>query len=121
MSAGAEPSTREAEAGRIRNPRQRWGDPASHLGSGHRDLTMPPWPVSRLGVQGESRPCVQPSPGAPGCSIADIQLFSMAPYVLNLTAVHPAGARSTLVPFVPERISESPPLPSPRAPTRGRP
>uniref|UniRef100_H0UUI6 Interleukin-27 subunit beta n=1 Tax=Cavia porcellus TaxID=10141 RepID=H0UUI6_CAVPO len=58
----------------------------------------------RLGVQGESRPCVQPSPGAPGCSIADIQLFSMAPYVLNLTAVHPAGARSTLVPFVPERI-----------------
>uniref|UniRef100_A0A8C2VXA2 Epstein-Barr virus induced 3 n=1 Tax=Chinchilla lanigera TaxID=34839 RepID=A0A8C2VXA2_CHILA len=61
---------------------------------------------SRLGVaaQGESRPCLQPVPETPRCSIPDIQLFSAVPYVLNVTAVHPAGARSTFVPFVPERI-----------------
>ncbi|EHB14621.1 Interleukin-27 subunit beta [Heterocephalus glaber] len=60
----------------------------------------------RLGVatQGESRPCLQPVPEATHCSIPDIQLFSMVPYVLNITAVHPKGARSTLVPFMPERI-----------------
>lgn len=60
----------------------------------------------RLGVavQGESRPCLQPSPQATRCSIPDIQLFSMVPYVLNITAVHPAGTRSTFVPFVAERV-----------------
>ncbi|XP_023572887.1 interleukin-27 subunit beta isoform X2 [Octodon degus] len=60
----------------------------------------------RLGVaaRGESQPCLQPDPEAPRCAIPDIQLFSTVPYVLNVTAVRPAGARSTFVPFVPERI-----------------
>ncbi|KAM6168050.1 interleukin-27 subunit beta [Erethizon dorsatum] len=78
--------------------------------------TLPPAPNSttatsfiatyRLGLaaQGESRPCLQPVEETTRCSIPDIQLFSMVPYVLNVTAVHPAGVRSTFVPFVPERI-----------------
>ncbi|XP_004441355.1 PREDICTED: interleukin-27 subunit beta [Ceratotherium simum simum] len=79
--------------------------------------TVPPAPNStgptsfiatyRLGVaaHGESRPCLQPTPGASSCTIPDIQMFSMVPYVLNVTAVHPQGISSTfVVPFVPEHI-----------------
>ena len=63
--------------------------------------------VSRLGVaaHGESRPCLQQTPEATSCTIPDIQMFSMVPYILNVTAVQP-WASSSFVPFVPEHISE---------------
>ncbi|XP_053435936.1 interleukin-27 subunit beta isoform X1 [Nycticebus coucang] len=60
----------------------------------------------RLGVaaQGESRPCLQLTPEASRCSIPDIQLFSMVPYMLNITAVHPWGTSSSFLPFIAEHI-----------------
>ena len=62
----------------------------------------------RLGVaaHGESWPCLQPTPEATSCVVPDVQMFSMVPYVLNITAVHPGGVSSSFVPFVPEHISE---------------
>ncbi|VTJ73486.1 Hypothetical predicted protein [Marmota monax] len=78
--------------------------------------TLPPAPnyttattfiaTYRLGVaaQGQSRPCLQPTPEATGCTIPDVQLFSLSPYVLNVTAVHPGGASSGFAPFVAEHV-----------------
>ncbi|XP_058138063.1 interleukin-27 subunit beta [Dasypus novemcinctus] len=77
--------------------------------------TLPPAPNAsrptafiatyRLGVAAqESRPCLQPAPEATRCAIQDVHLFSMRPYILNVTAVAPRGASSALVPFVAERI-----------------
>ncbi|XP_023396765.2 interleukin-27 subunit beta isoform X1 [Loxodonta africana] len=78
--------------------------------------TQPPAPNStrptsfiatyRLGMaaQGESRPCLQPTPETPSCAISDVQMFSSVPYVLNVTAIHPGGVSSTLLPFIPENI-----------------
>nr|XP_015096461.1 interleukin-27 subunit beta isoform X2 [Vicugna pacos] len=78
--------------------------------------TLPPAPDStrptsfiatyRLGVaaQGQSRPCLQPRPEAASCTIPDVQMFSMVPYVLNVTAVHRQGVSSSFLPFVPENI-----------------
>ncbi|XP_060001545.1 interleukin-27 subunit beta isoform X1 [Lagenorhynchus albirostris] len=78
--------------------------------------TLPPAPNSsrptsfiatyRLGVaaHGESWPCLQQTPEATSCIIPDIQMFSMVPYVLNITAVHPQGVSSSFVPFVPEHV-----------------
>ncbi|VCX13688.1 unnamed protein product [Gulo gulo] len=77
--------------------------------------TLPPAPHSarpasfiatyRLGVaaHGESRPCLQPTPEATSCTIPDVQMFSMVPYILNVTAVQPWPS-SSFVPFVPEHI-----------------
>ncbi|XP_058435203.1 interleukin-27 subunit beta isoform X4 [Marmota monax] len=79
--------------------------------------TLPPAPnyitattfiaTYRLGVaaQGQSRPCLQPTPEATGCTIPDVQLFSLSPYVLNVTAVHPGGASSGFAPFVAEHVT----------------
>ncbi|KAF3829584.1 hypothetical protein GH733_003848 [Mirounga leonina] len=63
--------------------------------------------VSRRGVaaHGESRPCLQLTPEATSCTIPDVQLFSMVPYILNVTAVQPWGSSSSFVPFVPEHIT----------------
>ncbi|XP_030744162.1 interleukin-27 subunit beta [Echinops telfairi] len=58
-----------------------------------------------LALRGESRPCLQPTPETRRCAIRDFQMFSMVPYVLNVTAVLPGGPSSTLLPFVPERIT----------------
>uniref|UniRef100_A0A8C0AF62 Interleukin-27 subunit beta n=1 Tax=Bos mutus grunniens TaxID=30521 RepID=A0A8C0AF62_BOSMU len=60
----------------------------------------------RLGVaaHGESWPCLQQTAEATSCVIPDVQMFSMVPYVLNITAVHPGGVSSSFVPFVPEHI-----------------
>lgn len=78
--------------------------------------TLPPAPhptrptsfiaTYRLGVaaQRESWPCLQPTPEATTCTVPDIQMFSIVPYVLNVTAVHPWGVSSSFVPFVPEHI-----------------
>uniref|UniRef100_A0A8C7AU98 Interleukin-27 subunit beta n=1 Tax=Neovison vison TaxID=452646 RepID=A0A8C7AU98_NEOVI len=59
----------------------------------------------RLGVaaHGESRPCLQLTPEATSCIIPDVQMFSMVPYILNVTTVQPWPS-SSFVPFVPERI-----------------
>ncbi|XP_020021446.1 interleukin-27 subunit beta [Castor canadensis] len=78
--------------------------------------TLPPAPNStratsfiatyRLGVAvpGESLPCLQQTPEATSCTIADLQLFSMVPYVLNVTAVHPGGTSCSFLSFVVEHI-----------------
>ncbi|KAK2494323.1 hypothetical protein MC885_013494 [Smutsia gigantea] len=78
--------------------------------------TVPPTPhpsgstsfiaTYRLGVaaQWESWPCLQPTPESTTCTVPDIQMFSIVPYVLNVTAVHPWGVSSSFTPFVPERI-----------------
>ncbi|XP_053514731.1 interleukin-27 subunit beta isoform X2 [Artibeus jamaicensis] len=60
----------------------------------------------RLGVaaHGESHPCPQPTPEATSCTIPDIRMFSMVPYMLNITAVHAWGVSSSFVAFVPEHI-----------------
>ncbi|XP_029774677.1 interleukin-27 subunit beta isoform X3 [Suricata suricatta] len=61
----------------------------------------------RLGVaaRGESQPCLQLTPEATSCTVPDVQMFSMVPYILNVTAVQPQATSSTLVPFVPEHIT----------------
>uniref|UniRef100_G1QS35 Epstein-Barr virus induced 3 n=1 Tax=Nomascus leucogenys TaxID=61853 RepID=G1QS35_NOMLE len=78
--------------------------------------TLPPAPNStspvsfiatyRLGMaaRGHSWPCLQQTPASTSCTITDVQLFSMAPYVLNVTAVHPWGSSSSFVPFIAEHI-----------------
>uniref|UniRef100_A0A2K5MVG2 Epstein-Barr virus induced 3 n=1 Tax=Cercocebus atys TaxID=9531 RepID=A0A2K5MVG2_CERAT len=80
--------------------------------------TLPPAPNStspvsfiatyRFGMaaRGHSWPCLQQTPASTSCTIADVRLFSMAPYVLNVTAVHPWGSSSSFVPFIAEHISE---------------
>ncbi|XP_064429390.1 interleukin-27 subunit beta isoform X2 [Mirounga angustirostris] len=57
-----------------------------------------------VAAHGESRPCLQLTPEATSCTIPDVQLFSMVPYILNVTAVQPWGSSSSFVPFVPEHI-----------------
>lgn len=60
----------------------------------------------RLGVatQQQSQPCLQSTPEATWCTIPHVHLFSTVPYVLNVTALHPSGASSSLLAFVAERI-----------------
>lgn len=60
----------------------------------------------RLGVaaQQQSQSCLQPNPQATRCTIPHVQMFSMVPYVLNVTAVHRSGASSSLLAFVAEQI-----------------
>ncbi|XP_049564360.1 interleukin-27 subunit beta isoform X3 [Orcinus orca] len=77
-----------------------------HRGPAGSAGTLTAHSVSRLGVaaHGESWPCLQQTPEATSCIIPDIQMFSMVPYVLNVTAVHPRGVSSSFVPFVPEHV-----------------
>ncbi|XP_054835552.1 uncharacterized protein LOC129329866 [Eublepharis macularius] len=58
----------------------------------------------RHGMDGEERDCVQPGTGTNSCSIADVQLFSIVPYVLNVTAVNPLGTATKLSPFLISQI-----------------
>ncbi|XP_051028694.1 interleukin-27 subunit beta [Acomys russatus] len=60
----------------------------------------------RLGIATpkQSWPCLQPTPQATQCIIPHVHLFSMVPYVLNVTAVHPSGTSSSLLAFVAEQI-----------------
>lgn len=70
-----------------------------------------------MATQQQSQPCLQRTPQASRCTIPHVHLFSTVPYMLNVTAVHPGGASSSLLAFVAERISEClsslPPPPSP--------
>ncbi|XP_059108076.1 interleukin-27 subunit beta isoform X2 [Peromyscus eremicus] len=60
----------------------------------------------RLGVaaQQQSWSCLQPNPQDTRCTIPHVHLFSMVPYVLNVTAVYPSGTSSSLLAFVAEQI-----------------
>lgn len=60
----------------------------------------------RHGVSGaaETGECVRTGPRS--CSFGDVQMFSLTPYVVNVTAVNPLGAASSLLPFLLENISE---------------
>uniref|UniRef100_A0A670KCC8 Fibronectin type-III domain-containing protein n=1 Tax=Podarcis muralis TaxID=64176 RepID=A0A670KCC8_PODMU len=49
----------------------------------------------RLGMGGEVKECVQATTVANSCSIDNVQMFSINPYVLNVTAVNPLGAATT--------------------------
>lgn len=59
-----------------------------------------------MATQQQSQPCLQSTPEATCCTIPHVHLFSTVPYVLNVTALHPSGASSSLLAFVAERISE---------------
>ncbi|XP_044514439.1 interleukin-27 subunit beta [Gracilinanus agilis] len=77
----------------------------------------------RLGMitQGETHPCLQPSPEARSCVIPNIQMFSMIPYILNITVITTQGARSSLVPFIAEHIIKpDPPEAMSVSPTPGK-
>ncbi|NXL94607.1 IL27B protein, partial [Alectura lathami] len=58
----------------------------------------------RHGVQGAagSSECVRTGPRS--CSFGDLQMFSLTPYVLNVTATNPLGTASSLLPFLVENI-----------------
>ncbi|XP_074834633.1 interleukin-27 subunit beta [Carettochelys insculpta] len=58
----------------------------------------------RHGRAAQENECVQPGAGARSCTISDIQMFSITPYVLNITAVNPLGTAMNLFPFVVEQI-----------------
>ncbi|XP_055473757.1 interleukin-27 subunit beta isoform X2 [Psammomys obesus] len=60
----------------------------------------------RLGITTaqQSWPCLHPTPQATWCTISHVHLFSMVPYVLNVTALHLSSTRSSLLAFVVERI-----------------
>ncbi|XP_032992744.1 interleukin-27 subunit beta [Lacerta agilis] len=49
----------------------------------------------RLGMGGEVKECLQATTVANSCSIDNVQMFSINPYVLNVTAVNPLGTAST--------------------------
>ncbi|XP_068021107.1 interleukin-27 subunit beta [Melanerpes formicivorus] len=42
--------------------------------------------------------------GPRSCSFGDVQMFSLTPYVVNVTATNPLGTASTLLPFLLENI-----------------
>ncbi|XP_010077349.1 PREDICTED: interleukin-27 subunit beta [Pterocles gutturalis] len=46
--------------------------------------------------------CVRTGPRS--CSFGDVQMFSLAPYVVNVTAMNPLGTASRLLPFLLENI-----------------
>ncbi|KFP71253.1 Interleukin-27 subunit beta, partial [Acanthisitta chloris] len=54
------------------------------------------------GGPGETGECVLMGPRS--CSFGDLQVFSLSPYVVNVTAVNPLGAASSLLPFLLENI-----------------
>ncbi|NXN69010.1 IL27B protein, partial [Himantopus himantopus] len=49
-----------------------------------------------------SPPCVRTGPRS--CSFGDVQMLSLMPYVVNVTAVNPLGTASRLLPFLLENI-----------------
>uniref|UniRef100_K7EBJ2 Interleukin-27 subunit beta n=1 Tax=Ornithorhynchus anatinus TaxID=9258 RepID=K7EBJ2_ORNAN len=57
-----------------------------------------------MATLGEDHRCLQLSPEASSCVIQDLQMFSITPYVLNVTAINPLGVSSSLVPFFVENI-----------------
>uniref|UniRef100_A0A8C4U0P9 Epstein-Barr virus induced 3 n=1 Tax=Falco tinnunculus TaxID=100819 RepID=A0A8C4U0P9_FALTI len=58
----------------------------------------------RHGVGGatETGECVRTGPQS--CSFGDLQMFSLTPYVVNVTAMNPLGSASRLLPFLLENI-----------------
>ncbi|XP_077188035.1 interleukin-27 subunit beta [Paroedura picta] len=58
----------------------------------------------RHGMGMEEQECLRASSGADSCTIADVSLFSVVPYIFNVTAVNPLGTRSGLFPFLINQI-----------------
>ncbi|XP_029470086.1 interleukin-27 subunit beta [Rhinatrema bivittatum] len=52
----------------------------------------------------EANECIQSLAEANSCTISDFQIFSMIPYILNVTAVNPLGSVTHLHPFIVEQI-----------------
>ncbi|NXP22854.1 IL27B protein, partial [Scytalopus superciliaris] len=53
------------------------------------------------------RVCATPRPSCPwprSCSFGDLRVFSLTPYVVNVTAMNPLGAASGALPFLLENI-----------------
>uniref|UniRef100_A0A8D0H480 Epstein-Barr virus induced 3 n=1 Tax=Sphenodon punctatus TaxID=8508 RepID=A0A8D0H480_SPHPU len=59
--------------------------------------------VGAKGTGGE-RECIQPAARARSCSISDVQMFSITPYVLSVTAANPLGAATSYFHFIVEQI-----------------
>lgn len=79
--------------------------PGAAGGAAHPSPSSPLRPP-RHSMQGaaEAGECVRTGPRS--CSFGDVQMFSLVPYVVNVTAVNPLGAASALLPFLLENISE---------------
>ncbi|NXE99301.1 IL27B protein, partial [Menura novaehollandiae] len=76
------------------------GVPKTRLGPSRVTQPWPAVPVPRHGpVSGE---CTLTGPRS--CSFGDLQVFSLTPYVLNVTARNPLGAASGMLPFLLENI-----------------
>ncbi|XP_063003108.1 interleukin-27 subunit beta isoform X2 [Elgaria multicarinata webbii] len=64
----------------------------------------------RHGIEGEVSECVQPFSGANSCSIANMEMFSVSPYILNVTAVNPLGTTTSLfIIFLDQILKPDPP------------
>lgn len=61
-------------------------------------LALPPRHGTEMGE------CIRTGPRS--CSFGDVQMFSLTPYVVNVTAKNPLGTASTFLPFLLENISE---------------
>ncbi|XP_074421583.1 interleukin-27 subunit beta isoform X2 [Larus michahellis] len=55
-----------------------------------------------MGGSTEMGECIRTGPRS--CSFGDVQMFSLIPYVVNVTAMNPLGAASRLLPFLLENI-----------------
>ncbi|NWX15152.1 IL27B protein, partial [Aegotheles bennettii] len=55
-----------------------------------------------VGGMAELGECVRTGPRS--CSFGDVQVFSLTPYVVNVTAVNPLGTATRLLPFLLENI-----------------
>ncbi|XP_061457139.1 interleukin-27 subunit beta [Rhineura floridana] len=58
----------------------------------------------RLGLSGEVQECIQPTTGASSCSIDNVQMFPVNPYILNITASNPLGTVTSLFSFFQNEI-----------------
>ncbi|NXK38791.1 IL27B protein, partial [Piprites chloris] len=66
----------------------------------HKPLAqLPPVPPRHGADAGE---CERTGPRS--CSFGDLQVFSLSPYVVNVTAVNPLGAASGILPFLLENV-----------------
>uniref|UniRef100_A0A8C0EDY5 Epstein-Barr virus induced 3 n=1 Tax=Bubo bubo TaxID=30461 RepID=A0A8C0EDY5_BUBBB len=60
--------------------------------------------LGTVGLGAEERGHGGPGIQGLGCSFGDVQMFSLTPYVVNVTAMNPLGAASRVLPFLLENI-----------------
>ncbi|XP_060639911.2 interleukin-27 subunit beta [Anolis sagrei] len=58
----------------------------------------------RHGLEGQAHECIPPVAETNLCSIPNIQMFTIDPYVLNVTATNPLGSATRLFPIFLEQI-----------------